>query len=115
MHTFIAPITSRAITTDHNRAIITGRNLATTGLAGADTEVGKSSVDGRRHPIALNSWVSNSAFTEHSGVIHDAIEPAEMFHGKIHQRVGFGRTCSVCAVKRYVFSEFLFECLPFFF
>ena len=55
--------------TDHNRAIITGRNLATTGLAGADTEVGKGSVDGRRHPIALNSWVSNSAFTEHSGVI----------------------------------------------
>jgi hypothetical protein len=43
MHTFIAPITSRAIITDHNLAIITGRNRATTGLAGADTEVGKSS------------------------------------------------------------------------
>jgi hypothetical protein len=56
MHTFIAPITSRAITTDHNLAIITGRNRATTGQVGVDTEVGKSSNDGRRHLAAYVLW-----------------------------------------------------------
>jgi hypothetical protein len=47
MHTFIARITLRAITTDHNPAIITGRNRTTTGQGGADTEVGKGNSDRR--------------------------------------------------------------------
>jgi hypothetical protein len=37
-----------------------------------------------------------------------------MFHGKIHERFGIRRTCSVCPVKRRIFAEFFFEAFPFF-
>src|ERR1700740_1742736 len=56
-----------------------------------------------------------STFPVHTRVIHDAIEPAEMFHGEIHERFGLSRTRSVCAVKRHLLAEFLFECFSFFF
>jgi len=43
-----------------------------------------------------------SNFSAHTRVIHDTIEPAEMFDSEIHERFGLSRTRSVCTVKRHI-------------
>jgi hypothetical protein len=52
-------------------------------------------------------------FTADSGIVHDAIESAEPFHGKFHQGFGVRCTCSIRAVKNHVYAQFFFESLLF--
>jgi len=69
---------------------------------------------GRSLEPSNGSLCDRSAFASRSRIVHQTIEPAEPFHGKIHQRFGLGRTCSVRQVKRHIWTKFFFESFPFF-
>jgi hypothetical protein len=61
-----------------------------------------------RSKPSTDIWAIGSPSSPAPCVVHNAIEPAETIHCKIHERFGVGRAPSVCPVKRYVVAEFFF-------